>query len=58
MQTAALLAAYLGRRPPSLGRPLWWAGVVLAAIVFVAALALGGLLLPAPETVLVAPFRW
>ena len=58
MQITAALAAELGRRLGRMGAPLWLVWLGVAAIVLVAALTLAALLLPGPEPVLVAPFRW
>ena len=58
MQITAALAAELGRRLGRMGAPLWLAWLGVAATVLFAALALAGLLLPGPEPVLAAPFRW
>ncbi len=58
MQTAAALVAELGRRLGRTGAPLWLAWLGVVGVVLVAALALAGLLLPGPEPVLAAPFRW
>ncbi|MEA2025560.1 MAG: hypothetical protein U9O18_02610 [Chloroflexota bacterium] len=58
MDTATGLAAHVFQGAGRMGVPLVVTAVALMVAAFIAVIAMAGILAPAPETIVAAPFRW
>ena len=58
MDTATGLTIHVFRQVGRMGVPLVIAAVALMALAFIAVIAIAGVLEPAPEAIIAAPFRW
>jgi len=58
MDTATGLTVHVFQEAGRAGVSLAIAAVALMVVAFIAVIAMAGILAPAPETIVAAPFRW